>query len=293
MRKQFSAFIFLLFALPHMVKAQNNYNEITLPELMKKKQQGDKNMVIVDVRTKAEYYDSASRNKQSNIGRIKDAISITLQDLQQNPDAVKQLDAYRDKDIYLICSHSYRSRSASNILLKNGFTHVNNVRGGMTEWYRRYDELSPYRSQFFEKGVIYNNLSPSQLLNDLVAGKDVLLLGIVNTPRFWYDSFNLKLYRYYPLLKKVIYFNYADSLKVLEEVQKTKGRPVVLFNRVNYGAAELAEWLTRKGIPDVSLAEKICSTNMYRIKKPVRRQKPFLQCKMVFISSPRLFIARA
>ena len=67
-------------------------------------------MVIVDVRSKGEYYDTVSRGKQSNIGHIKGAINITLQDLQQNPDAVKQLDAYKDKDIYLICSHSYRSR---------------------------------------------------------------------------------------------------------------------------------------------------------------------------------------
>ena len=45
---------------------------------------------------------------------------------------------------------------------------------------------------------------------------------------------------------------YADSLKILEEAQKDKGRPVVLFNLVNYGGAELAEWLTRKGVSNVS-----------------------------------------
>jgi rhodanese-related sulfurtransferase len=73
-----------------------------------------------------------------------------------------------------------------------------------------------------------------------------------NPPQFWYDTFNLKLYRYYPLFKKTAYFTYADSLKILEEAQKEKDRPVVLFNLVNNGAAELAEWLTRKGVGDVS-----------------------------------------
>ena len=234
------------------LQAQNNYNEITLPELMKKKHQGDNNIVIVDVRSKGEYYDTVSRGKQSNIGHIKGAINIPVQDLQQNPDAVKQLEAYKDKEIYLICSHSYRSRSASNILLKNGFTHVNNVQGGMTEWYRRYDELSPYREEFLEKGIIYNNISPQQLLTQLAAGKNVLLVGMRNTPQFWYDSFNLKLYRYYPVFKSAVYFAYADSLKLLEEAQKDKNRPVVLYNVVNNGAAELAEWLTRKGVQNVS-----------------------------------------
>src|ERR1044072_8199881 len=97
-------------AIAHFANSQKMYNEITLPELMKKKKQGDANMVIVDVRTRGEYHDTVSRGKQSNIGHIKGAINVTLQDLQQNPDAVKQLDQYKDKDIYLICSHSYRSR---------------------------------------------------------------------------------------------------------------------------------------------------------------------------------------
>ena len=244
--------LFILLITNLALQAQTNYGEITLPELMKKKQQGNKNMVIVDVRSKGEYHDTTSRNRQSNIGHIKDAINVTLQDLQQNPDAVKQLEAYKDKDIYLICSHSYRSRSASRILLNNGFTHVNNVQGGMTEWYRRYDDLAPYRGEFLESGIIYHNTSPEELLDQLTTGKNVLLVGLRNTPQFWFDSFNLKFFRYFPLFKKTAYFMYADSLKILEEAQKDKGRPVVLFNLVNYGGAELAEWLTRKGVSNVS-----------------------------------------
>src|SRR5689334_15983283 len=139
MTKRLLVLLCSLFAVTLIANSQVMYKEITLPELMKKKKQGDANMVIVDVRTKGEYNDTLSRGNQSNIGHIKGAINVTLQDLQQNPDAVKQLDQYKDKDIYLICSHSYRSRSASRILLNNGFTHVNNVQGGMTEWYRRYD----------------------------------------------------------------------------------------------------------------------------------------------------------
>jgi rhodanese-related sulfurtransferase len=253
MAKKLLSLVFSLFTLSAISNAQeNNYNEISLPELMKKKQQGDNNIVIVDVRTKAEYYDTVSRNKQSNIGRIKGAISIPVQELQQNPDALKQLDQYRDKDIYLICSHSYRSRSASNILLKNGFTHVNNVRGGMTEWYRRYDELAAYRNDL-EKGVSYQNLSPSQLLKKLNNSmENTWLIGIRNTPRFWYDSMTVKFYSYFPLFKKADYYNYSDSLRLLEEARKSKTTSIVLFNTVNNGAAELAEWLTAKGVQNVS-----------------------------------------
>ncbi len=251
MARRIAALLFHQIVFIFLAKAQDNYNEVSLPELLKKKQQEDKNMVIVDVRTKGEYGDTG-RGKQYNIGRIKGAINITLQDLRENADAIKQLETYRDKDIYLICSHSYRSRSASNILLKKGFTHVNNVRGGMTEWYRRYDELSPYIDEFLETGIKYKNISPSQLLTELTTGKNPLLLGINCPPRFFYDTMTIKFYTYYPMFEKTISFNYADSLKVWELAQKEKGRPIVLFNRVNNGAAELADWLTQKGVPDVS-----------------------------------------
>lgn len=291
MTKRIPVLLCSLFAISLFANSQAIYNEITLPELMKKKKQGDANMVIVDVRSKGEYYDTVSRGKQSNIGHIKGAINVTLQDLQQNPDAVKQLDQYKDKDIYLICSHSYRSRSASRILLNNGFTHVNNVQGGMTEWYRRYDELAPYR-EFLEKGIVYNNTSPEQLLDQITTGKNVLLIGVRNTPQFWYDSFNLKLYRYYPMVRQTVYYSYADSLKILEEAQRDKSRPVVLFNMLNNGAAELAEWLTRKGVSNASYlvgginlfyeyaVNKKATGKLFKEQSNVHFITPVIYCKM-------------
>ncbi|MEI9810976.1 MAG: rhodanese-like domain-containing protein [Bacteroidota bacterium] len=186
MTRQILLLLFLFTAA--IAYTQNTYNEISLPGLMKKKQQGDTNMVIVDVRTNGEFYDSASRGKQSNIGRIKGAVHIELRDLVADPASVKQLDAYKEKDIYLICSHSYRSRAASNILLKNGFTHINNVQGGMTEWYRRYDELVPYMHAFYETSNSYKNISAAQVASDLIAGKNPLLIGITATPGFFWDS---------------------------------------------------------------------------------------------------------
>jgi rhodanese-related sulfurtransferase len=206
----------------------------------------------VDVRSNGEYYDSATSYKQGNIGRIKGAMHIELQELRQNPDAVKKLDAYKDKDVYLICSHSYRSRAASNILLQNGFTHVNNVRGGMTEWFRRYDELSPFKTDFYETSDKYTNLSPFQLYKKLDAGDKIMLIGISSPPKFFYDSFTVRLYQYSPAFKKTVYFNYADSLQVLEKIRKESPKEVILLNMVNRGAAELADWLTQKGIPNVS-----------------------------------------
>lgn len=231
--------------------AQNKYAEVTLPELMKKLQQKDANLIIVDVRTPGEYYDTSSRYQQSNIGHIKGAINIPLQDFRKNPATVHQLDAYRDKNIYVICSHSYRSRVVSNMLLDSGFTHVTNTRGGMTEFFRRYTELAPFEDDFYESKTRYKNIAPAQLLQQLVENKNPLLIAIGNVPKFSWDSLNFLFYKYYPSFKSALNFVFADSLRILELVQKEKRRPVVLFNTTNYGAAELAGWLTQKGIPDV------------------------------------------
>src|SRR5258708_23226730 len=114
-----------------LVKSQKTYNEVTLPELLQKLEKKDTNSIVVDVRTKGEYYDSSSTYQQSNIGHIKGAINIPLQDFRKDPATVHQLDAYRDKNIYVICSHSYRSRVVSNLLLDSGLRHINNTRGGM------------------------------------------------------------------------------------------------------------------------------------------------------------------
>src|SRR5687767_12901705 len=83
--------------------AQNNYREISLPQLMRKWQGGNKDMIILDVRSPGEYGDS-SQFRHLNIGRIKGAMNISIQDLQQKPEAIKQLEAYKDKEIYVICS---------------------------------------------------------------------------------------------------------------------------------------------------------------------------------------------
>jgi rhodanese-related sulfurtransferase len=239
----------LLASLP--LFAQNNYKEITLMDLMKKKIAGDKNMVIIDVRTRGEYNDTP-HGKSGDIGRIRGAINIPLQELMSDSQKIHQFDDYKDKDIYLICSHSYRSRTVSNMLLKNGFKNVNNTRGGMTEWYRRFNELVAYRDQLDQTDINYRNISSAELFSSLGKNNQPMLIGIRNTPRFFWDSGTVLFYKYFPLLKDARYFDLKDSLKLFELVANDKQRPVILFNMVNSGAAEMAEWLKQKGISNAS-----------------------------------------
>jgi rhodanese-related sulfurtransferase len=83
------------------------------------------NVVLLDVRTKAEFEGKAN----PNFGAIKNAINLPIQELETKLDL---LNAYKDKQIIVYCSHSRRSPRASYILSQNGFKNVMNMAGGMS-----------------------------------------------------------------------------------------------------------------------------------------------------------------
>jgi len=83
--------------------------------------------LILDVRSPGEYADTSMMGM--NIGRFKDAKNINVRELGQH---IGELAAYRNKPVFVYCSHSQRSRRASRMLADSGFTNVININGGMT-----------------------------------------------------------------------------------------------------------------------------------------------------------------
>jgi len=83
--------------------------------------------LILDVRSPGEYADTSMMGM--NIGRFKDAKNINVRELGQH---IAELAAYRNKPVFVYCSHSQRSRRASKMLADSGFTNVININGGMT-----------------------------------------------------------------------------------------------------------------------------------------------------------------
>jgi rhodanese-related sulfurtransferase len=86
----------------------------------------DTNTVALDVRTEAEFNGTAAEK----FGRLKNAINIPLQQLQQR---MGELEPLRTKHIILYCSHSHRSPQAAWLLSQKGFK-VSNMQGGMATW---------------------------------------------------------------------------------------------------------------------------------------------------------------
>ncbi len=74
---------------------------------------------ILDVRTKEEY----------DSGHINGSILIPLEDLEKRYNEIP-----RDRKILVYCRTGHRSTQASEILVKNGFKQIYNMKGGITEW---------------------------------------------------------------------------------------------------------------------------------------------------------------
>ena len=77
--------------------------------------------VILDVRNDQEY-------KQ---GHVVDALSIPASKIESR---IKELEAYRDKPVIIVCKMGQQSGSVGKQLRKQGFEQVYRMSGGMTEW---------------------------------------------------------------------------------------------------------------------------------------------------------------
>jgi rhodanese-related sulfurtransferase len=82
----------------------------------------DTNVVILDVRTPAEY--------RGELGHVKGSMLIPVQELEER---LGELEPFRDKTILAICRSGNRSGRAAKLLNEKGFKALN-VEGGMLKW---------------------------------------------------------------------------------------------------------------------------------------------------------------
>ncbi len=103
-------------------------NEIDVNEL-KEKQESNKAPFLLDVREEFEYH-------ISNIGG-------KLIPLNQLPDRLSEIEDKKDAEIVVMCRSGSRSADACELLKKEGFTNVVNLKGGINDWARKIDTSLP------------------------------------------------------------------------------------------------------------------------------------------------------
>ena len=131
------------------------------------------NAVLLDVRSKGEYEDTSTFTSL-NIGRLKKTIHLDISDM---PTRWRELTPYKDQPMYVMCSHSQRSRRVSKMLADSGFTNIINVNGGLTT-YNLLPASQICKDQLYETHNSYKLVSPLELCNFLSSNKDVFILDV-------------------------------------------------------------------------------------------------------------------
>jgi len=105
-----------------MSERVNGYENTTVEHAHAHWKAGEKSpvpFIFIDVRTPEEYADS----------HVDGAKLIPLQQLEQRIAEVP-----KDVQVYLYCRSGRRSVAAANILVKAGYSNIENIEGGITAW---------------------------------------------------------------------------------------------------------------------------------------------------------------
>ncbi len=105
--------------------------EITVQEFKEKSDAGN-DVFLLDVREPFEQY-------QSNI----DYPNSTLIPLDQVPDRLNEIEASKEDEIVCMCRSGGRSAKACELLEKEGYENVKNLKGGINRWARDVDTSLP------------------------------------------------------------------------------------------------------------------------------------------------------
>ncbi len=136
--------------------------------------------LILDVRSLGEFRDT-SVSASLNIGHLKGAYNITIDELKNRMNEIR---TYQNKPIFVICSHSQRSRICSKLLTDSGFAHVINVNGAMTEFNLLKNTIIPCAANLYETSNRFGLLSPKEVSRLMTAKENVFILDVRNDSAF-------------------------------------------------------------------------------------------------------------
>jgi len=202
------------------------------------------NYVLIDVRSPGEYADT-DQYTHMNIGHLKGAINISIDSIAQH---LQELRQYSGKNIFLVCSHSQRSRRVSKFLADSGFTHIYNINGGMSVVTESPANVFPAKSAFVVTKNKYINLVSSDALA-VIQNPVTVTIDVRSSNEFAGKnaSFSNNIGRIKNAANIPI-TNFKDGFAAL---QVAKDKPVLLYDRDGSNSADAAEYLVQAGYTTV------------------------------------------
>jgi rhodanese-related sulfurtransferase len=226
-------------------KADNVKYSTVFPEELCKTLMANQGYTLLDVRSQGEY-DDTSTSGGLNIGRVKNSLHIDIREL---PKRWKELIAYKDKPLFIYCSHSQRSRRASRLLADSGFTKLYNVNGGLTDFYNQGIESNGCSGLEIVTSVPYKILSSKEFNGNVKQGKSYYIVDLRS------DS----IFRGISTEKTKAEGHFDDAVSMPFEKLKANSaltipaKPILLVDEYGDESPEAAKLLFEKGYKDVSI----------------------------------------
>ena len=208
----------------------------------------NKGYILLDVRSPGEYADT-SDSPSYNLGHFKGARNIEVRDLGKR---LSELQDYKNKAVFVYCSHSQRSRRASKMLADSGFSKVFNINGGMTAIHYTDARDKGCLQSLVETANSYEIISANELCKkQRIKDKKVFVLDVRPDSAFRHISRETK-ENAMGVIRGSVNIPLADLAGRLTEV--TKGRAEIVVTDI-YGdeAAKAAVLLKQHGYRKVSI----------------------------------------
>ena len=245
LRVIFTGLLLIAITSNAQFKADNVKYTTVFPEELCKTLMANQGYTLLDVRSQGEY-DDTSTSGGLNIGHVKNSMHIDIREL---PKRWKELSAYKDKPLFIYCSHSQRSRRASRLLADSGFTKLYNINGGLTDFYNQGIESNPCQGLEIVTTVPYKILSSKEFNANIKQGKSYYIVDLRS------DS----IFRGISIEKTKAEGHFNDAMNMpFEKLTSTSAiampaKPILLVDEYGDESPEAAKLLFEKGYKDVSI----------------------------------------
>ncbi|ULQ52236.1 rhodanese-like domain-containing protein [Flavihumibacter fluvii] len=242
-------FLSLLLGICNLASAQYKndnklYATVYLEDLCNALQKNP-GYLILDVRSKGEYADT-SHFPAANIGYLENSINIDIRELDKR---WKELIAYKSKPIFVVCSHSQRSRRASALLAENGFTKVFNINEGLAGINKKKSGGMGCATELYGTKNQFTLVSPAALLALLRKPGKAVLYDLRGDSAMKGISTNERLNAFGTIKGAIPVFSETDMDKKLSVMPKNK--TIILVDDFGEKSMEVATLVAREGYTDV------------------------------------------
>jgi rhodanese-related sulfurtransferase len=204
----------------------------------------NKNYLLLDVRTPGEYADT-SHHTHLNMGRLKGATNITIDSVPQH---LEELKKYNDKNIFVYCSHSQRSRRVSKLLADNGFKNVYNINGGMSVANESTARIFPFKSAILVNGNPYKNIASADAL-EMLQNNNAVIIDVRSSAE--YNSKDSVFSKNLGRIKNAVNIPPGEFTQKFKALNLPKEKNIVIYDLNGSISSDLAAEAAKMGYKNV------------------------------------------